>query len=71
LVYTEDFENKADASSRERQLKKWKNRARLEALIKTCSEHPDFQPEGRRFDPYIAHKKKEPKFTGLFLCLAV
>jgi len=41
LVYTEDFVNKADASSRERQLKKWKNRNRLEALIKAGSEHPD------------------------------
>jgi len=46
IVYTEIFENKADAAARERQLKKWKNRARLEALIKSGSEHPDCKSGG-------------------------
>jgi len=41
IVYTEEFVNKKDAMNRERQLKKWKNRDRLETLIKDRSEHPD------------------------------
>jgi putative endonuclease len=39
IVYTEDFANKADAAAREKLLKKWKNRTRLEALFKSGSEH--------------------------------
>ena len=41
IVYTESFNNKKDAMARERQLKKWKNRERLETLINSGSEHPD------------------------------
>jgi putative endonuclease len=41
LVYHEPFENKKEAMIRESQLKKWKNRERLESLIKSASEHPD------------------------------
>jgi putative endonuclease len=41
LVYQESFKNKKDAMTRESQLKKWKNRERLESLIKSGSEHPD------------------------------
>ena len=41
LVYTEMFDNKLDAMARENQLKRWKNRDRLETLIKAGSEHPD------------------------------
>jgi putative endonuclease len=41
IVYTEVFENKKDAMNRESQLKKWKNRERLESLINSGSEHPD------------------------------
>jgi putative endonuclease len=41
LVYSETFTERKEAESREKQLKKWKNRARLEALIKKGSEHPD------------------------------
>ena len=41
LVHTEHFDIKKDAMNREKQLKNWKNRERLEALIKNGSEHPD------------------------------
>ena len=41
LVYSESFSFKKDAMSREKQLKAWKNRERLETLIKNGSEHPD------------------------------
>jgi putative endonuclease len=41
IVYTEVFDNKKDVMDRELQLNKWKNRVRLEALIKSGSEHPD------------------------------
>jgi putative endonuclease len=41
LVYSQSFENKKDAMQRELQLKGWKNRERLEALIRSGSEHPD------------------------------
>jgi len=41
LVYSEHFDTKKDAMTRESQLKKWKNRERLESLIKSGSEHPD------------------------------
>ena len=41
LVYQETFEIKKEAMLRECQLKKWKNRERLETLIKSGSEHPD------------------------------
>jgi putative endonuclease len=34
LVYSENYENRSDAAAREKQLKKWKNRTRLEDLIK-------------------------------------
>ncbi len=46
IVYTESFDNKKDAENRENQLKRWKNRTRLEALIKSGSERPDFQSGG-------------------------
>jgi putative endonuclease len=41
LVYYEGFETKANAMAREKQLKGWKNRKRIETLVKTGSEHPD------------------------------
>ena len=41
-MYSELFESKKEAMAREKQLKNWKNRERLEALIKKGSEHPDF-----------------------------
>ena len=41
LLYTECFESKKEALAREKQLKNWKNRNRLESLIKSGSEHPD------------------------------
>ena len=46
IVYTESFDTKKDAEDREAQLKRWKNRTRLEALINSGSEHPDFQSGG-------------------------
>ena len=33
FVYTETFDSKSDAYQRERQVKSWKNRARIESLI--------------------------------------
>ena len=41
LLHTEHYIIKKDAMNREKQLKNWKNRERLEALIKNGSEHPD------------------------------
>ena len=41
LMYSELFDSKKEAMAREKQLKNWKNRERLEALIKVGSEHPD------------------------------
>ncbi|MFO7575560.1 MAG: GIY-YIG nuclease family protein [Bacteroidales bacterium] len=41
LVHTELFDDKKSAMIRERQLKRWKNRERIESLIRTGSEHPD------------------------------
>jgi len=41
LVYYESFNSKREAMDRETQLKNWKNRERLEKLIKVGSEHPD------------------------------
>jgi putative endonuclease len=46
IVYTEVFHKKKDAMNRENQLKKWKNRERLEILIKSGSEHPDYKSGG-------------------------
>ncbi len=46
IVYTEQYDIKQDAATRERQLKSWKNRDRIEALFKSGSEHPDFQSGG-------------------------
>ena len=40
-MYSEQFESKKEAMDREKQLKNWKNRERLETLIKIGSEHPD------------------------------
>jgi putative endonuclease len=41
LIYSESFESKNEAMEREKQLKSWKNRERIEHLIKSGSEHPD------------------------------
>jgi putative endonuclease len=41
VVYTECFPGKAEALTRELQIKGWKSRKRIEALIKAGSEHPD------------------------------
>ena len=41
LVYKEVFNTKTEALKRESQLKKWKNRERIESLISKDLEHPD------------------------------
>ncbi|MCX6327096.1 MAG: GIY-YIG nuclease family protein, partial [Bacteroidia bacterium] len=41
LVYSEQYQTKKEAMLRENQLKNWKNRERLETLIKKGSEPPD------------------------------
>ena len=41
IVYSESYDTKPEAYARERQLKKWKNRRRIELLILKNSEHPD------------------------------
>jgi len=41
LVYSERFVTKKEAMSREKQIKRWKNRQRIDELIKAGSEHPD------------------------------
>jgi len=46
LVYSEIFSERKQAEAREKQIKRWKNRARLEALIKNGSEHPDTSVSG-------------------------
>jgi putative endonuclease len=46
MVYNEVFCNKADSLKREKQLKNWKNRDRIEFLIQKSSVgsgHPDWQ----------------------------
>ena len=37
MVYTEEFASRSEAMARERQLKRWKNRDRIESLIKRKS----------------------------------
>ena len=34
VVYLEEFDNRSEALARERQLKRWKNRDRIEDLVK-------------------------------------
>ena len=46
VVYREELGGKKSAIKRELQLKGWKNRTRLEYLIRKSSEHPDFQSGG-------------------------
>ena len=41
IVYSEKFNTKSEAYARERQIKNWKNRQRIEQLILKNSEHPD------------------------------
>ncbi len=41
LVYSESYPTKSKAYARERQVKKWKNRKRIEQLMAKGSEHPD------------------------------
>jgi len=41
LVYSEEFGEKQEAEAREKQLKRWKNRERLNALIKKVQSIPD------------------------------
>jgi predicted GIY-YIG superfamily endonuclease len=40
-MFSESFPTKKKAMAREKQLKNWKNRERLENLISNGSEHPD------------------------------
>ncbi|MBL7811480.1 MAG: GIY-YIG nuclease family protein, partial [Bacteroidetes bacterium] len=40
IVYSEAFSSKTEAYARERQVKSWKSRKRIQALI-AGSEHPD------------------------------
>ncbi|MBI9038166.1 MAG: GIY-YIG nuclease family protein [Bacteroidales bacterium] len=42
IVFLEKFNSKSEAFVRERQVKKWKNRQRIEKLISNDSEHPDY-----------------------------
>ena len=46
LVYSEKYPTKSEAYARERQVKKWKNRKRIEQLIAKGSEHPDLHKSG-------------------------
>ena len=41
LVYFESYSIKSDALKRERQVKNWKSKARIQELISRGSEHPD------------------------------
>ena len=42
LAYSEEYMDKSQAYKRERQLKSWKNKSRIEQLISSVgSEHPD------------------------------
>jgi putative endonuclease len=41
IKYTEVFQTKSEAATRERQVKNWKNRNRIEQLSSAGSEHPD------------------------------
>ena len=43
LVYNETFATKEEAYSREREVKKWKSKKRIVALLSKGSEHPDRQ----------------------------
>ena len=41
LKYKEIYKDKSDAYEREREIKRWKSRKKIEALLKKDSEHPD------------------------------
>ncbi len=41
IVYSEDFETKEEAYKRERQVKGWKSKIRINALLSAGSDHPD------------------------------
>jgi putative endonuclease len=42
IVYTEIYATKEEAYFKERQIKKWKSRKRIEEMIAKSSEHPDW-----------------------------
>ncbi|MDN3694462.1 hypothetical protein QWZ06_20380 [Chryseobacterium tructae] len=43
IIYTESFNSKIDAYKREREIKEWKSKAKITALINSSNriEHPD------------------------------
>ena len=54
LVYQEIYEQKSDAASREREIKRWKSAVRIRALFGSSAsgrliKHPDFRREGHSF----------------------
>ena len=51
LVYHEQYANREEAYDRERQIKKWKSRIKIEQLVKGL-QHPDNNREGRGFPDY-------------------
>jgi len=40
-MYLESYNSKKEAMSREKQLKNWKNKQKIQSLINAGSEHPD------------------------------
>ncbi|MBN1637413.1 MAG: GIY-YIG nuclease family protein, partial [Ignavibacteriales bacterium] len=46
IVYSEIFQTKEKAYAREREVKKWKSRKKIETLIRKGSEHPDSKSGG-------------------------
>jgi putative endonuclease len=41
IILLEKFQSKSEAIEREKQIKSWKNRNRIDQLIKSGSDHPD------------------------------
>ena len=50
LKHIEEFTIKQDALEREKEIKRWKSRIKIEQLISTAIGHPDYNREGFRFE---------------------
>ena len=60
LVHFEIFNSKSEAYNRERELKAWKSRSKIQKLINESQriEHPDYNRDDQRFESFQSYLRR-------------
>ena len=67
IKWTQCFEEKLDATKKEKQIKLWKSRILIVKLISSADlYHPDISSGGSGFEPLISHEAFHCKMRGFF-----